>query len=531
MSTPRLGRARTQSLCGTARGIASRKAASELRAREAAAVPSRGDLELPEQPGLFAAHGGAARLIGRAGFVPVTPKCWLVRVDRRHVRLMKHLLCASLLLVVASLSVAADNAGDWPNYGRDARRRSPFAADADRSRQRLGLDAGLGIQDRRGAASKTGNPIALEATPLVVDGMMYLSTPLGQVIALDPVSGKRPLARDDDGVKRERHFGDWVSRGVSLLARFARANAGAPCARRVIVGDDRRAPGRARRRHGRDPARASAPAASSISSRGLRDKQSFGDEYEQTSPPAVVGDLDRRGLRHRGQQRDRRARAAKCAASMRARGALRWTWDPVPQDPADPAYDTWRGAGAHAHRRRQHVVHHRGGSRARSRVPADDEPGRRTTAAATRLGDNRYANSLVALRASTGKLVWHFQTVHHDLWDYDNASPPVLDDTAGRQPTRPCSRAPRPRSSSCWIAPPASRCFPSRNARCRRATCRARRPRADAAVLERCGPGFRTLTAADIWGATPEDLRGMPRAFRDAALRRRRSRRRPGAAR
>ena len=44
----------------------------------------------------------------------------------------------------------------------------------------------------------------------------------------------------------------------------------------------------------------------------------------------------------------------------------------------------------------------------------------------TRLGDNRYANSVVALRASTGKLVWHFQTVHHDLWDYDNAAPPAL---------------------------------------------------------------------------------------------------------
>ena len=43
-----------------------------------------------------------------------------------------------------------------------------------------------------------------------------------------------------------------------------------------------------------------------------------------------------------------------------------------------------------------------------------------------RLGDNRYANSIVALRATTGKVVWHFQTVHHDLWDYDNAAPPVL---------------------------------------------------------------------------------------------------------
>ena len=43
-----------------------------------------------------------------------------------------------------------------------------------------------------------------------------------------------------------------------------------------------------------------------------------------------------------------------------------------------------------------------------------------------RLGENRYANSVVALNASTGRLVWHFQTVHHDLWDYDNASPPAL---------------------------------------------------------------------------------------------------------
>src|SRR4030095_13898122 len=43
-----------------------------------------------------------------------------------------------------------------------------------------------------------------------------------------------------------------------------------------------------------------------------------------------------------------------------------------------------------------------------------------------RPGDNRQANSIVALRAATGEVVWHFQTVHHDLWDYDVASPPLL---------------------------------------------------------------------------------------------------------
>ena len=45
-----------------------------------------------------------------------------------------------------------------------------------------------------------------------------------------------------------------------------------------------------------------------------------------------------------------------------------------------------------------------------------------------RPGDDLYANSVVALDASTGKRVWHFQTVHHDLWDYNVASPPILFD-------------------------------------------------------------------------------------------------------
>jgi len=43
-----------------------------------------------------------------------------------------------------------------------------------------------------------------------------------------------------------------------------------------------------------------------------------------------------------------------------------------------------------------------------------------------RLGNNLYANSVVAIRASTGKVVWHFQVVHHDLWDYDVAAQPLL---------------------------------------------------------------------------------------------------------
>ncbi|HEY4215482.1 MAG TPA: PQQ-binding-like beta-propeller repeat protein, partial [Gemmatimonadaceae bacterium] len=106
-------------------------------------------------------------------------------------------------------------------------------------------------------------------------------------------------------------------------------------------------------------------------------------------------------------------------------GALRWTWDPVPRDSTDPAWSTWRGPMAHT----------TGAANAWSVIVADsarDLVFIPTGSASPdyyggeRVGDNRYANSIVALRASTGNVVWHFQTVHHDLWDYDNASPPVL---------------------------------------------------------------------------------------------------------
>ena len=106
-------------------------------------------------------------------------------------------------------------------------------------------------------------------------------------------------------------------------------------------------------------------------------------------------------------------------------GALRWSFDPIPQDSTDPAFQTWKRWSAPR----------TGGANVWSVIVAD--PARDlvflpTTSPAPdyfgglRLGENRYANSIVALRASTGKVVWHFQTTHHDIWDYDNAAPPAL---------------------------------------------------------------------------------------------------------
>ena len=125
-----------------------------------------------------------------------------------------------------------------------------------------------------------------------------------------------------------------------------------------------------------------------------------------------------------------------------------------------------------------------------------------------RLGDNLFANSVVALRADTGERVWHFQTVHHDLWDYDVASPPILFDWRKRRPDdrrRSRSRR-RPAICSSSIARPGSRSFPSRSAPCRRATCRVkRRRRRSRSRRRRARWRAPRCSAEEAWGATDED--------------------------
>ena len=123
----------------------------------------------------------------------------------------QHRLGLTLLLPVVALS--ADPSGDWPNYGRTpgGDRHSPLAQINRENVAKLTL----AWEYRTGEAGiETGNPTALETTPLVNDGVMYVSTPLGKVVALDPLSGKPRWSRDL-AVKRKRYFGDWVTRGVS----------------------------------------------------------------------------------------------------------------------------------------------------------------------------------------------------------------------------------------------------------------------------------------------------------------------------
>ncbi len=314
---------------------------------------------------------------------------------------------------------ATPPAADWPAWGNDpgGQRFSPLAT-IDRGNVHA-LKVAWTFRTGDAYQPKDSRPTAFEATPIYVDGTLYLPTPLGRILALDPVTGRQRWAYDAK-IDKDAGYGDFASRGVSTwkspsgqrriyLATIdahliaVDAATGKPCA-------DFGANGVVDLRRGlRIP-----PAADGYA------------DYEETSPPAVIGNtiVVGSGIADNGSigQPSGEVRGFDAVT-----GKLKWTWDPIPQDPKDPGAATWKNGSAKR----------TGAANAWSVIAADPERGLVfvPTGSASpdyyggeRLGDNRYANSIVALRAETGERVWSFQLVHHDLWDYDVASPPVLFD-------------------------------------------------------------------------------------------------------
>ena len=140
-------------------------------------------------------------------------------------------------------------------------------------------------------------------------------------------------------------------------------------------------------------------------------------------------------------------------------GKLRWTFHVVPTADDTAAIKTWVGDS----------WQYTGAGNVWSLMSADDELGYvylPTTSVTNdmyggaRLGDNLYSSSIVCVDAATGKRVWHYQTVHHDLFDYDNPAAPILADITvdgkkdqGRRPDHEavvgvCARS-RDRESRC----------------------------------------------------------------------------------
>ncbi len=260
--------------------------------------------------------------------------------------------------------------------------------------------------------------LVFQNTPIVVDEMLFACTPTNQVIALDPETG-REIWKFDPEVSSESAY-VLNCRGVSTWLDES-APADAVCRRRIIMGT-------VDARMLEVDARTGVPC-SDFGSNGQIDlREGLGEvrpgEYGVTSPPVILGGLIITGALVLDDVRVDAPSGVVRAFDVRT-GALRWSWDPVP--PGDVAAPETDGEGGPQYRR--------GTSNAWTILSADEErdlvfvPTGNTSPdyfGGQRNGLDYYSSSVVALRGSTGEVVWRFQTVHHDIWDYDVPAQPTL---------------------------------------------------------------------------------------------------------
>jgi len=310
---------------------------------------------------------------------------------------------------------------DWPAYGHDAggSHYSPLSQiNRDNVKQ---LRAVWTYRTGHLAdVSRAAETLEFEATPIMVDDTLYLSTPFNRVIALDAQTGAERWTFDPKLDLSIPYAEGFTSRGVSTWLDRTRT-AGAPCRRRIFVAtNDGRlialdgVTGKTCTDFGKD--------GQIELTRGVGSFRP--GEYHFTSPPAIVGDLV-----VVGSTIDDALRADAPSGVVRAfdarTGTMRWSWNPIPHEQTDPAWKTWK-AGSASRTGAANVWSVMSVDAGRNLIflptscPSPDFYG------GERLGDNLYSNSVVALHASSGKVAWYFQVVHHDVWDYDVPAQPVL---------------------------------------------------------------------------------------------------------
>ena len=309
------------------------------------------------------------------------------------------------------------NKGQWANYGNDpgGMRYSPIDQININNVTELNVawtyqSGELETYEGTEVASKA----AFEATPLMIDGILYFSTPTNRVIAVDAGSGREKWVYDPK-VDLQREYSEITSRGVSKWIDYNLQPADNGYMRILVATIDGRLIAL--------DSKFGKPIAS-FGINGTVDLKKDVGRIQVTSPPAVIGDLIITGSTMGDNWRFDFPPGVVRAYNARS-GKRMWSWDPIPRKSSDQGFDTWKGPKAQQ----------TGAANAWAPLSVDIErdlvfvP---TTCPSPdyyggeRLGDNLFANSIVALKASTGEVQWYFQTVHHDIWDYDNPAQPLL---------------------------------------------------------------------------------------------------------
>ena len=324
----------------------------------------------------------------------------------------------SLRLITAHAQ--SPDASDWGYYGGDAFGQRYSSLDQIRRDNVRNLTVAWTYRTGElGAGFARSGKLTFEATPVLAFGLLYVETATNIVIALDPETGMQRW-RYDPRVDRSQKYSDVAARGVSVWEDTDTKREGA-CVHRIFLGTlDARLI--ALDAGTGQPCVDFGSGGQIDLTAGIRIRDRA--DYLVTSPPTILGDAVVVGSSIGDNRANDVERGVIRAFDARS-GAQRWSFDPIPDGPTHPAAGNWNLTQAAA----------TGGANAWGTMSVDEEHGYVLvpTGSASpdfyggqRLGDNRFANSLLALDAASGKLVWYQQLVHHDLWDFDVAAQPVL---------------------------------------------------------------------------------------------------------
>jgi quinoprotein glucose dehydrogenase len=318
-----------------------------------------------------------------------------------------------MIFALACLPLAASAAPstDWPAYGHDAGggRFSPLTQITPANAGKLAVAWTYHMNPAPAGSTAKGPAPFSTTTPLMVDNTIFLGTPYGRVVALDATTGKQLWAYQlpgsdqppyrglsywpgDGKMKPRIVFGTFQGRLIALDAKT-----GAPAKGFGVEGVvDTKTP---------------------EIMNGLPNAP-----YGYSSPANIYKNLAIIGSRV--QESPAKGASGDVRAWDVRTGKLAWTFHTIPR-PGEKFHDTWEDDG----------WQQRSGVNVWNQLTIDTKRGVAylPIAAPTfdryggdHKGANLFSDSLVAVDASTGKYLWHFQAVHHDIWDYDLDTPPVL---------------------------------------------------------------------------------------------------------
>lgn len=332
----------------------------------------------------------------------------------------KFLACLVSSCALFAAQSRADEHSGWSHYG-GSEKGMQYS-----SLQQINVSNVAGLTEawryRSGElATEQRQPFAFQANPILAEGRLYLSTGSAIVIALDPATGQE-LWRYDPLIDTGKDYAESANRGVSSWIDSEVAE-DAVCRHRIFIGTlDARliavdgGTGR--------PCPDFGEGGEVRLDQDVNADNSESGEYAVTSPPVIVDGVVVVGSAI-GDNREVQSELGIVRGIDARSGAELWRWDPIPRHEGDPAYAGWQPQEAAIN----------GSANAWAPLAADSSLGMVyvPTGSASpdfyggeREGDNRYANSVVALRAASGEMVWHQQLVHHDVWDYDTAAQPTL---------------------------------------------------------------------------------------------------------